>query len=103
MSYQSLVAELTELTQAQLEAAKALDTAALNAATQARADLLFELEIELQDGVPEQERAALRPQVEALVLLEKRVNVVVSLVSGSLDQLVSYESPIYGRPSRQAG
>lgn len=103
MSYGRLVAELTTLTQAQLEAARALDTEALNAATQARADLLFELEIELQDGVPEAERAALRPRVEALVLLEKRVNVVVSLVSGSLDQLVSYESPVYGPPGRRAG
>lgn len=103
MSYRRLIAELSEVTRAQLDAAKSLDTEALNAATQARADLLFELEIELQDGVPEEERAGLRPQVEALVLLEKRVNVVVSLVSGSLDQLVSYESPIYGRPGRRAG
>lgn len=101
MSYQDLVDRLTLVTQAQLVAAKSLDTAALNQATQDRADLLFELEVELQEGVPEEERAALRPKVEALLLLEKRVDVVISLVNGSLDQILSYDEPTYA--PRRAG
>ena len=101
MSYQDLVTQLLSATEAQLVAAKALDTAALNQATQVRADLLFELEVELQDGVPEGEREALRPMVEQLVLLEKRVEVVISLVNGSLDQILSYDAPTYA--PRRAG
>lgn len=101
MSYQDLVARLLAATEDQLIAAKALDTAALNQATQDRADLLFELEVELQEGVPEEERVALRPMVEQLVQLEKRVDVVISLVNGSLDQILSYDEPTYA--PRRAG
>lgn len=101
MSYQDLVGRLLSVTEAQLVAAKSLDTAALNQATQDRADLLFELEVELQEGVPEEERAPLRPMVERLVLLETRVEVVVSLVNGSLDQILSYDEPTYA--PRRAG
>jgi hypothetical protein len=101
VSYQDLVARLLAATEDQLIAAKALDTAALNQATQDRADLLFELEVELQEGVPEEERDALRPMVEQLVQLEKRVDVVISLVNGSLDQILSYDEPTYA--PRRAG
>ncbi|MFT5584682.1 MAG: hypothetical protein ACI9VR_002267 [Cognaticolwellia sp.] len=101
MSYKELVLDLIQATDAQLTAAKALDTAALDQATQDRADLLFELEVELQEGVPEAERLPLRPLVEQLLLLEKRVGAVISLVNGSLDQILSYDEPTYA--PRRAG
>jgi hypothetical protein len=101
VSYKELVLDLIQATDAQLTAAKALDTAALDQATQDRADLLFELEVELQEGVPEAERLPLRPLVEQLLLLEKRVGAVISLVNGSLDQILSYDEPTYA--PRRAG
>ncbi len=101
MSYDSLVLRLIQVTDAQLVAAKALDTLALDQATQDRADLLFELEVELQEGVPEGERLPLKPLVEQLLLLERRVSAVIALVNGSLDQVLSYDEPTYA--PRRAG
>jgi len=101
VSYDSLVLRLIQVTDAQLVAAKALDTLALDQATQDRADLLFELEVELQEGVPEGERLPLKPLVEQLLLLERRVSAVIALVNGSLDQVLSYDEPTYA--PRRAG
>lgn len=101
MTYDSLVLRLIQVTDAQLVAAKALDTPALDQATQDRADLLFELEVELQEGVPEAERLPLKPLVDQLLLLERRVSAVIALVNGSLDQVLSYDEPTYA--PRRAG
>ena len=101
MNYQDLVRRLIVASEAQLVAAKSLDTVALDQASQERADLLFELEVELQEGVPEEDRVALRPMVEELVLLEKRLDVVICLVNSSLDQVLNYDSPTYA--PRRAG
>ncbi|MED5369505.1 MAG: hypothetical protein VX899_00700 [Myxococcota bacterium] len=102
MSAAGLLDELLAVTERQLSAARALDAQALDQSSQERADLLFELEVELQQeelwALSDDEKAALRPRIEALVALEERLAVVVTMVNDSLGQALSGGETTYGRP-----
>ena len=100
-----LVHALEQATWAQLEAARILDGAGLDLANARRADLLFELEIELQERprLVASEREALRAALERLQRLEERVVTVSASVVQVLDAAVPRTTGTYTRGGRIAG
>ncbi len=82
-----LVRALVDATATSLEHARALRPQALRTSDQRRADLIFELRLELQRTPPlnDEERASLAHALDELRALEDRLARVTNLVVGALE------------------
>ncbi|MCP4810560.1 MAG: hypothetical protein GY913_32890 [Proteobacteria bacterium] len=85
MSNLKLVHELIRLTELQVEAARNLDGDRLTQLNGQRADRTFELHVQLQEGIADDERDALAEQVGVLRAMEIRLEKVAGAVSDVLD------------------
>lgn len=85
----ALVGRLVELTEAQLDAARRLDGAALFALNEERTDTLFSLRVALQEPMPDDPplRDALAEQATHLRRLEKRLAHVAGLVLHTFERI----------------
>lgn len=92
----ALVGRLVELTEAQLDAARRLDGAALFSLNEARTDTLFQLRVALQEPLPDDPptRDVLAVQAARLRNLERRLAHVAGLVLSTLERI----SPTPHRP-----
>jgi len=99
----ALLEVLTELTEAQLTAAISLDGSELAKLNSERADVVFSLQIALQELAPGQREALIAPML-ALRAIEDRLARVARTVVGTLDKVIPRpESPkpnTYGRTGR---
>lgn len=85
MTHLALVQELIRITEQQLDAARALDGAALGELNGQRADRTFELHVQLQDGISDEERPELATRFAELRALEIRLERVAGTVANVLD------------------
>ena len=87
MTTLELVSHLAELTEQQFDVAVRLQGASLAALNIQRQDLLFELQVALSDGLPEDalERDALSLQVKRLRRAEQRLESAAGLVVAALE------------------
>jgi len=98
-----LVEQLTALASEQRLAAIAFDVDRLDELTRARADALFELQVELQRGVPDDEREALRALLPAYQQAEGRLARVVGTVATALKPVQPQRASTYGRRGHLRG
>ena len=98
-----LITELRELTERQLMAARKLDVETMQQLNEMRSDHLFNLEVALQDPVPEDTllKQALVSEVKALQQIEMRLIQVSEIVLATFEHLTPYASPqTYGAAGR---
>jgi hypothetical protein len=99
----TLIAELKALTEAQLHAAVALDGAKLARLNHDRADLVFNLQIALQE-CPQTLRGPLLEALADLRTTEDRLSRIAQTVVGTLDKVAprpdSPQPKTYGRTGR---
>lgn len=99
-----LVERLTALAEAQRVAAIGFDTEAMDTLTRERADALFELQIELQDGLSAAERAEVAQLLPAYERAEHRLARVVGVVAQTLGPVQrTRRTATYGRSGRIRG
>lgn len=97
----ALIDALSELTLAQLDAAKKLDGATLTELNARRADLNFELQLALQAEISPEQRPALAAKARFLAGLERRLHAVANTVVEALDAAIPRRAPpTYGRTGR---
>lgn len=99
----SLLTELCRVTEAQLRAARTLDGERLAALNQERSDLLFDLQVAMQDELPTDPvlRQQAADQARQLTLLEYRLRAVAGSVNHILEQVLPRSpAPTYGRSGR---
>lgn len=98
MPLSQLVDQLTSITEANVEAAVALDVDQVSALAHRRADLLFEIKIRLQSepDLDEDERATTREATERLARAEHRLQSAVGTVLRILEPQPHGPS-VYGR------
>lgn len=98
-----LLERLCELTELQIEAARSLDGGRLTVLNRDRADLVFALQIALQDHHRE-DLLSLTPTARRLTYLERRLAAVAGTVIDILDTVLpSRPPPRYGKHGRLAG
>ncbi|HJN74011.1 MAG TPA: hypothetical protein QGF58_08775 [Myxococcota bacterium] len=99
-----LLRELLALTREQVEAARQLDGAHLAELNTLRADRSFELQVALQEGVPEELRAEIAADAATLRMLEIRLERIAGSVVNILDAArPAPRTRTYGRRGRMAG
>ena len=93
-----LIRALSACTEAQLQAAIALDGPRLAQLNQQRTDLTFQLQVALQDPPQGEERTLLAGEARTLADLEVRLASIASNVVSALDRVVPHAPPVtYGR------
>ena len=98
-----LIKELREFTERQLMAARRLDVETMQQLNELRSDHLFNLEVALQDPVPEDTtlKEEIVSEVKALQQLEMRLIQVSEIVLRTFEQMTPYASPqTYGAAGR---
>ncbi len=96
MAAVGLVERLTGLAEAQREAAIAFDVPRVDALTRERADVLFELQIVLRSGLPDDEKERVRERLPRLQRAERRLAGVVGAVANAL-RPAPVRASTYGR------
>ncbi len=95
-----LLSRLTKVTDDQVKAARRMDTVELDRLNAIHADLLFRLEVALQDPVPEEEEAKveLKAVAEGLHKSRERLRYLTGTVVQVLDRVLpSRPPPTYGK------
>lgn len=99
-----LLRELLILTRDQIDAARNLDGARLAELNAQRADRSFELQVALQEGVPEDLQSEIAADAATLRMLEIRLERIAGSVVHILDAARPAPRPrTYGRRGRMAG
>lgn len=99
-----LLRELLLLTRDQIEAARSLDGERLVELNSKRADVSFELQVALQEGIPEEIRREVEADAATLRMMEIRLERIAGTVVDILDTArPSPRARTYGRRGRMAG